>query len=75
MTYKGFTVAAQERISNVLSVDDDGHIEGVVIRHDWEDSTYGFMVFEDEDCELLAEAGFETVVDAKAYIDARLEAA
>ncbi len=69
MTYKGYTIAVEERIFNLLNVEDDGEIGNVIIFDDWSDREFDFCVFKDEDCEEPLEIGFETINSAKAYID------
>jgi hypothetical protein len=69
MTYKGYTIAAEERITNLLDVDENGEIDAMYY-DDWEPREFEFIVFKgEENYEDIFECGFSTVRAAKDYID------
>ena len=71
MTYKGYTIAAEERIINLLDVEEAGEI-GAIYCDDWEPRDFEFCVFKgEEDYTELVEIGFISVNEAKYYIDDR----
>ncbi len=70
MTYKGYTIMAEERIYNLLEVEDDGKISGVIYQDDWSGREFSFCIFDCEDCENLIEV-CDTWWGAKDAIDRR----
>jgi len=72
MTYKGLTIAAEEKIYNLIEVEENGAIGNVVVEDDWTERQYEYAVFADDDRDGYSRplvTGFLEIDEAKAYID------
>lgn len=69
MTYKGYTIAAQESVLTILALGDSRELTNRILQDDFIDRAYTFLVCRDEACEDLVETELASIEDAKAYID------
>jgi hypothetical protein len=69
MIYKDYTISAEERVFNLLEVNQRGEITSVMVADDWSQREYEFCVFSGEGLADLAEIGFTTIEEAKSYVD------